>query len=173
MSPHRSIHKFTWTSPDEKTQNKNDHNLTESRYHSNVFDVRLLRGPDCNTNHYLVVAKVRETLAASKQTMHRFHTVRFTLKKPNEVEGKEQYRVEISNRFAALENSDTAVDINRAWQAIRESTKISAKEGLGYYEPKKHYHGSTKDAQNYSVRREVLYNIFKEFGVPMKLVRLI
>jgi hypothetical protein len=29
---------------------------------------------------------------------------RFNLKKLNEVEGKEQYRVEISNRFAVLEN---------------------------------------------------------------------
>jgi hypothetical protein len=29
---------------------------------------------------------------------------RFNLKKLNEVEGKEQYLVEISNRFAALEN---------------------------------------------------------------------
>jgi hypothetical protein len=29
---------------------------------------------------------------------------RFNLKKLNEVEGKEQYRVEISNTFAALEN---------------------------------------------------------------------
>jgi hypothetical protein len=29
---------------------------------------------------------------------------RFNLKKLNEVEGKEQYRVEISNRFRALEN---------------------------------------------------------------------
>jgi hypothetical protein len=38
--------------------------------------------------------------------MHRFHTERFNLKKLNEVEGKEQYRVEISNRFAALENLD-------------------------------------------------------------------
>jgi hypothetical protein len=27
--------------------------------------------------------------------------------------GKDQYRVEISNRFAALENLDTEVDINR------------------------------------------------------------
>jgi hypothetical protein len=32
---------------------------------------------------------------------------RFNLKKLNEVEGKEQYRVEISNRFAALENLKT------------------------------------------------------------------
>jgi hypothetical protein len=36
--------------------------------------------------------------------MHRVHMERFNLKKLNEVEGKEQYYVEISNRFAALEN---------------------------------------------------------------------
>jgi hypothetical protein len=50
------------------------------------------------------MAKVRERLAASKQTPHRFHMERFNLKKLNELEGKEQYNVEISNRFAALEN---------------------------------------------------------------------
>jgi uncharacterized metal-binding protein YceD (DUF177 family) len=32
---------------------------------------------------------------------------RFNLKKLNEVEGKERYRVEISNRFAALKNLNT------------------------------------------------------------------
>jgi hypothetical protein len=32
---------------------------------------------------------------------------RFNLKKLNEIEGKEQYLVEISNRFATLENLDT------------------------------------------------------------------
>jgi hypothetical protein len=63
---------------------------------------------------------------------------RFNLKKLKEVEVKEQYRVEISNRFAALEDSDTEVDINRAWETIRESIKISAKESLGYHELKKY-----------------------------------
>jgi hypothetical protein len=52
----------------------------------------------------LVVAKVMEKLAVSKQTTHRGHIERFNLKKLNEVEGKAQYRVEISNRSAALEN---------------------------------------------------------------------
>jgi hypothetical protein len=33
-----------------------------------------------------------------------FHIERFNLKKLNEVEGKDQYHVEISNRFIALEN---------------------------------------------------------------------
>jgi hypothetical protein len=34
----------------------------------------------------------------------------FDLKKLNEVEDKEQYFVEISNKFAALEKLDTEVD---------------------------------------------------------------
>jgi hypothetical protein len=36
-----------------------------------------------------------------------------------------------------LENLDIEVDINRAWETIRENIKISAKESLGYYELKK------------------------------------
>jgi flagellar motility protein MotE (MotC chaperone) len=50
---------------------------------------------------------------------------RLNLKKLNEVEGKEQYWVEISNRFAALEKLDTEVE---AWETIRENIKISDRE---------------------------------------------
>jgi hypothetical protein len=63
---------------------------------------------------------------------------RFNLKKLNDVEGKEQFRVEVSNRFAALEDLDTEVEINSAWEMIRENIKISAKESLGYFKMKKH-----------------------------------
>jgi hypothetical protein len=42
----------------------------------------------------------------------------YNLKKLNEVEGKEQHWVEISDRFAALENLDDDVGINRAWETI-------------------------------------------------------
>jgi hypothetical protein len=93
---------------------------------------------DCDTDHYLVVAKDRERLAVSKRTTQKFDMERFNLKKLDEVEGKKQYRVKISNRFAALENLDNDVDINRAWETIRENIKISAKMSLGYYELKKH-----------------------------------
>jgi hypothetical protein len=34
--------------------------------------------------------------------------------------------------------SDTEVDLNKAWETIIENIKMSAKESLGYYEPKKH-----------------------------------
>jgi hypothetical protein len=45
---------------------------------------------------------------------------RFNRKKLNEVEGEELYCLEISNRFAALESIDTEVDVNKAWETIRE-----------------------------------------------------
>jgi hypothetical protein len=61
---------------------------------------------------------------------------RFNLKKLNEVEDKEEFRVEVSNRFAALEDLDTEVEINSAWEMIRENIKMSSKESLGYCELK-------------------------------------
>jgi hypothetical protein len=45
---------------------------------------------------------------------------RLNLKTLKEVEGKEQYRVEVSNRFAALEDLEARVEINSAWETIRE-----------------------------------------------------
>jgi hypothetical protein len=39
--------------------------------------------------------------------------------------------------FAALENVNTEVDVNKAWETIRENIKISAKESPSYYELKK------------------------------------
>jgi hypothetical protein len=38
----------------------------------------------------------------NKQRSHTFHMERFNLKNLNEVEGKEQFRVEVSSSFAAL-----------------------------------------------------------------------
>jgi hypothetical protein len=83
---HRNIYKYTWTSPDGKTHNKIDHILVDRRRHSNVLDVRSFRAADCDSDHYLVVAKVRERLAVNKQRSRRFHMDRFNLKKIDEVE---------------------------------------------------------------------------------------
>jgi hypothetical protein len=60
MFPHRKIHKYSWTSPEGNTHNLTDHNLIDRRRHSSILDVRSFRGADCDTDHYLVVAKVRE-----------------------------------------------------------------------------------------------------------------
>jgi len=66
MFPHRNIHKHTSTCPDGKTHSPVDHMLIDRRWHSRVPDVRYFREDDCDTDHYVVVAEVRERLAVSK-----------------------------------------------------------------------------------------------------------
>jgi len=55
-------------------------------------------------------------------------------KKLNELEVREQYRIEITNRFAVLENLNDDKDVNRTWENIRENIQTSAKESLGLHE---------------------------------------
>jgi len=51
------------------------------RWHSSIFDVQSFRTDDCDTDHCLVVVKVRERLAVSKQEAQKFDVERLNLKK--------------------------------------------------------------------------------------------
>jgi hypothetical protein len=53
-----------------------------------------------------------------------------------------------------LEDLDTEVEINSAWETIRENIKISAKEGLGYLEFKKHKPWFNKGCSKLSAQRK-------------------
>ena len=100
----RNIHKYTWTYPDWKTHNQIDHILIDRRWHSSLLDVRSFRGAEWDTDHCLVVANVRERLAVSIQAAKKLDVERLNLRKLNDLEVRKQYQIEISNRFAALEN---------------------------------------------------------------------
>ena len=127
MFPHRKIHKYTWTSPGGNIHNQIDYMLIDRRGQSSILDVRSFREANFDTHHYLLVAKLRERLAVNKKAAQKFDGERFNLRKLNELEVKKKYQIEITNRFAALENSDVDDDVNRAWENIKENIKTSAK----------------------------------------------
>jgi hypothetical protein len=82
------------------------------------------------------VAKLREIVSVSKQARQKFDLERLDLKRLDDIEIKEKYQVEISNRFATSESLDESFDINNAWECIRENIKTSAKDSVGYHRVK-------------------------------------
>jgi hypothetical protein len=66
-------------------------------------DVSSFRGAYCDTDCYLVVAKVRKRFAVSKQEAQ-FDVEIFNLRKLSELDVGKKYQIKISNMFAALKN---------------------------------------------------------------------
>jgi hypothetical protein len=64
--------------------NQIDHILIDRRRHSSILDVRSFRAADCDSDHYLVVAKVRKRLAVGKRMFKKMDVERFNLKQLNE-----------------------------------------------------------------------------------------
>ena len=92
-----------------------------------------------------MVAKLRDRLAVRKQVAQKFEGERFNLGKLKEPEVKEKYQIEITNRFAALENLNVDEDVNRVWVNIKENIKTAAKESLGLHEWKQRKPGLTNN----------------------------
>ncbi|XP_049302044.1 craniofacial development protein 2-like [Bactrocera dorsalis] len=66
---HKKIHQATWRSPDRKTTNHIDHFVIDVGHVSSVLDVRVLRGPNIDSDHYIVAAKNRTRLCAAKNAL--------------------------------------------------------------------------------------------------------
>jgi len=58
------------------------------------------------------------------------------LRKLNEPEVREQYQIEITNRFTALENLNDDEEVTWTWENFKENIQISAKGRLSLYELK-------------------------------------
>ena len=78
-----------------KTHNQIDRVLIDRTCHSSILDVQSFKGADCDTDHYLVVAKVRERLVVNKQAAQKSDGEKFNLRKLNELEVRKQYQINL------------------------------------------------------------------------------
>jgi hypothetical protein len=56
-----------------------------------MLDVRSFRGADCDIDHYLEVAKLRNRISVSKRARQKFDLKRFVLRKLDDLEWQETY----------------------------------------------------------------------------------
>ena len=74
-----------------------------------------------------MVAKVRERLEVSKQSAQKFDGERFNLRTLNDLEVRKEHQIEITNMSAVLGYLSDGKDVNRAWENIREISKLQLK----------------------------------------------
>ncbi|CAB3243974.1 unnamed protein product [Arctia plantaginis] len=117
MLPHKDIHKRTWKSCDGKTVNQFEHVVIDARHKSNIQDVKIYRGTDCDSGYYLVgiklIAKIKLTSSKDIQREPSINTVK--LKDENIA----AFNIKISNK-AELEDLG---DINNLCEKTKQIVK--------------------------------------------------
>jgi hypothetical protein len=64
--------------------------LIDRKWHSSILDAQSFRGSDSHTDHYLVVSKVKERSAISKEAAQSFDGNLFNMRKLNKLEVRKQ-----------------------------------------------------------------------------------
>ena len=167
LFPHKDIHKHTWKSPDSRTINQIDHVLFSRKHRRSLEDVRSLRGADCDTDHFLVRAKIRAKLCTRKSVRVEKRN-RYNVEKLKDMTVRENFQLKLTNRFQILDmmndNADTE-NVRAKWHTIDETVKEAADDEVGYIQGRRSGHWYDNDCREaVEKRRKVRAKILQTPG---------
>jgi hypothetical protein len=99
---HKKIHKATWISPDSKTQNQIHHITINRTWRRSLLDVRVMRGADAGSDHYLVRATFKIKLLASKEYQDNGNRISYRTERLKHSQVRRNFCLELRNRFQPL-----------------------------------------------------------------------
>jgi hypothetical protein len=132
---HKEIHNNTWVSADLRTENQIDHIEISRSFRKSILDVCTKRGADIGSDHHLVVASFRMKITANKKK-HDVMRNRLDVMELESAQLKLEYKMELRNRFEALNHSDDE-DIEETWNKIKGIYLETAENILGFRQIKK------------------------------------
>jgi len=106
--------------------------LVSARHASSIIDVRNSRGANCDSHHYLVKAKVRETI--SRGWKHRAGCGRrkWNSELITSPEGKMRYRASLEKKLEETKTIESGpLDMNIIWNDVKETIRAAGEEITG------------------------------------------
>ena len=132
----KDIYKQTWQHPKSKQWSCIDYAMMRQRDRGKCLDVTVRRGAECNTDHHLLVMKLRLKRAPCGRRQRGMKSRRFDVGKlmercvgVEEENVKERYLQEVLQRAADNWSEDAGVE--RKWSAVKSALVGAAEEVLG------------------------------------------
>ena len=154
MIPHNHIHLGTWRIPGSNEVNQIDHVLATSHHSSSFIDVRSCRGPNCDSDHYLVKIKMRERIAKVQKTSRRKTRIWDVEKLQKDIAQTDKYQkakdLKLKQKMEGEKETDSA---QKRWEHLEQAIKAGAEEIIWESKYKRTKNGSMKSVQHILERR--------------------
>jgi len=107
-----------------------DHVLISNRFRSAITDIKALRGPDIGSDHNLL--KIHFKVKLRVKTENKYNKKRKMVNIFQNSKWKQEYTIEINNKFEILENLDDedSTDINEKWGNIKTIIKETKQQPI-------------------------------------------
>lgn len=113
---HKNIHKGTWKAPGGEVTNQIDHVLINRRRRSNILDVRIYRGANGDSDHYLVRVKIRRKISSSV-IIREVKRDKWNAEELGKREVIEEYQEEIRTQLMRTCNNES---VEEEWRSIKD-----------------------------------------------------
>jgi len=137
---HPEIHKLTWCSPNGRDKNQIDHLMINGTWRRSLLDVKVRRGADVGSDHYLVIAtlkvKLRKNGPGKPRQQH------FDVEKLRNTKVKSAFTLQLKNKFQALVDTENytppdTTNINTMWKQVRTAYTQASETCLGQRQRKR------------------------------------
>ena len=131
--PRKNIHKATWKSPNQVTENQIDHVLIDGKFFSDITNVRTYRSANIESDHYLVAVCLRSKLSTVINT-RRSRPPRLNIGRLQDGRLAQDYAQQLEVALPTEEQLGAA-SLEDGWRDIRSAIGSTATAALGTVPP--------------------------------------